>query len=302
MTEAIEKLYRSCNLCPRKCGVDRRKAAGFCGAGAQPRLARAALHYWEEPCISGTHGSGTVFFSHCNLKCVYCQNREISTEGFGKDISDERLCEIFLNLQAQGAHNINLVTPTPWLYNIINALDMAGASLKIPIVYNCGGYESPEVLQAAADYIDIFLTDIKYFSDNAAREYSHAENYFNTSLAAAQKMIELTDAPKKGENGILQKGTIIRHLVLPGMRADSKKIIDEICRTLTPGSFIFSLMSQYTPNSAVKRTPGLCRRVSSFEYNDVLNYAVDKGLTTGYMQSRTSAKEEYTPPFDLTGV
>lgn len=300
--ENIKDLYRHCTLCPRKCGADRSRAAGFCGAGTSVRAARAALHFWEEPCISGTNGSGTVFFSCCNLKCVYCQNREISADGFGKEISDERLCEIFLNLQAQGAHNINLVTPTPWLYNIINALDMAGASLKIPVIYNCGGYESPDALQTAADYIDIFLTDIKYFSDNTARQYSGAKNYFEYAFSAARKMISLTGEPLIDKNGLLQKGTVIRHLVLPGMRNDSKKIIDEICLNLKPESFIFSLMSQYTPNNAVKNIPKLCRRVSSFEYNEILNYAVDKGLTSGYMQSRTSAEKEYTPPFDLTGI
>ncbi|MBP1543668.1 MAG: radical SAM protein, partial [Oscillospiraceae bacterium] len=203
-----------CTLCPRRCNVDRDVGKGFCGVGSSLKVARAALHHWEEPCISGTQGSGTVFFSGCVLKCIYCQNHQISAEGFGKEISISRLAEIFIELKAQGAHNINLVNPTHFVPQIKEALDMVRNELKIPVVYNTGGYERVETLKMMEGYVDIYLPDIKYFSDEAAA-LSKATDYFDTAMAAVEEMLRQTGAPVI-EDGILKKGTVVRHLVLPG--------------------------------------------------------------------------------------
>lgn len=290
--------YEKCTICPRACGVDRTRFPGSCGGGAALRVARAALHYWEEPCISGTKGSGTVFFSGCNLGCVYCQNREISRGGTGREITVSRLSEIFCELEEKGAHNINLVTPTHYVPSIIAALDLYRPS--IPVVYNCGGYESLETLKMLDGYIDIYLTDIKYFSPEYSLKYSGARDYFDRAFEAAKVMIAQTGPPEY-ENGIMKKGVIIRHLVLPGLRKDSMAILDRLAE-LPSDSFVLSLMSQYTPNGALEAFPEIDRRVTSFEYNSVVDHAVELGLTNGYTQDRRSAAEEYTPPFDLTGI
>ena len=291
-----------CELCPRRCGADRTRQAGYCGAGSTLRVARAALHFWEEPCISGTRGSGTVFFSGCPLKCCYCQNWKISAEGFGKEIALERLTEIFLELQDKGAHNLNLVTATPWLEWILPALDEARRrGCTLPVVYNTGGYETLETVERLASYVDIWLADVKYVSPELSREYSGAADYFAVCEQAVTRMLELTGAPVYDGEGILQRGVILRHLALPGCLEDSKAVLDWMA-ALPKGSFIPSLMSQYTPFYKAAEHKNLRRRISTWEYRQVIDRAVDLGLTEGYMQEKSSAREEYTPPFDLEGV
>ena len=296
--------YESCTLCPRMCKADRTTGHGFCGAGATVKVARAALHPWEEPCISGTNGSGTIFFSGCTLKCVFCQNHTLSHENFGKEISVNRLSEIFLELQAKGAHNINLVTGTHYLPSIREALDLAKPELKIPVVLNCGGYERIETLREFSDYIDIYLPDLKYYDSRLSEKYSSAKDYFQKASAAIEEMIRLTGGLKwNPENpDLLQKGVIIRHMVLPGAKDDSIRLLHWIKDTLPPDQYLVSLMSQYTPFYKSSQYPEINRRITSYEYNKVLDTAIDLGLVHGYRQEKSSAKEEYTPPFDLSGV
>lgn len=291
-----------CRICPRRCGADRNKARGVCGAGSALRAARAALHFGEEPCISGTRGSGTVFFSGCNLKCVFCQNSKISRGIYGKDISAERLSEIFFELQEKGAHNINLVTPTPYVPQIIRAIELCRGKVNIPLVYNTGGYELRETLAQLEGYIDIYLTDVKYFSPDLSKKYSGAADYFEYSAQAAAEMIRQTGKPAFADDGLLKRGTIIRHLVLPSCRKDSIQIMRELSARFSPDSFILSLMSQYTPYEHYAEFPDLNRKITDFEYRSVVDEAIRLGMTNGFMQERSSAKKEYTPPFDLYGI
>lgn len=314
-----------CTLCPRRCAADRTVQQGLCGGGAQVKLARAALHLWEEPCLSGVaaqavcapvlgdavspeeaakRGSGTVFFSGCPLGCCYCQNYRISAQNEGVTVSVERLAAIFLELQAQGAYNINLVSATQYLPWVLAALRLARPALRIPVVYNTGGYETPEALAALDGFVDIYLTDIKYVSPALSALYSGADDYFSVASAAARAMLLQTGAPCFDAEGMLQRGTIIRHLALPGAVADSKAVLDFLS-TLPRGSFLTSLMSQYTPCYKARtdaRYKALARRISTWEYRQVVNYAIDLGLTDGYMQEKSSAREEYTPAFDGEGV
>jgi len=298
----ISYYIKNCTLCPRNCGIDRTKQVGFCGATDKIKLARAALHFWEEPCISGVHGSGTVFFSGCNLACRYCQNHSISTERLGKEITPNRLSQIFLELQDKGAHNINLVTPTPYIPHIIEAIDLVRNKICIPFVANMGGYEKPETIEKLKDYIDIFLTDVKYKSPELSARYSQATDYFDYSISSLEKMLTNVGKPKFDQNGIMQKGVIVRHLVLPGCRHDSTRVISALKERFGTESFILSLMSQYTPNGHLSDYPEINRRITTFEYNYVTDYAYNLGFTNAYIQEKSSAKEEYTPPFDLTGV
>lgn len=293
-----------CELCPRRCGADRSKRPGRCGAGGQLRVARAALHFWEEPCISGARGSGTVFFSGCALKCCYCQNYPISAESFGREITVERLAEIFLELQSQGAHNINLVTPGQWQPWIIAALDKARADgLRLPIVCNTGGYETAESVARWQGYIDIWLADLKYVSPALSAQLSAAPDYFAAAKTAIEAMMAQAGRPVCDAEGMMQRGVILRHLALPGHIDDSFAVLDQMAawNDADPGCFVPSLMSQYTPFYKAKEA-GIGRRITTYEYRRVVNYAVDKGLGAGYMQQRSSAKEEYTPAFDLSGV
>ncbi|MCI6960231.1 MAG: 4Fe-4S cluster-binding domain-containing protein [Oscillospiraceae bacterium] len=291
-----------CELCPRRCGADRTKHAGRCGAGGQLRAARAALHFWEEPCISGEKGSGTVFFTGCSLGCCYCQNYAISQQGLGKDIDEARLADIFLELQAKGAANLNLVTATQWLPWVTAALDSARArGLTLPVVWNTGGYETPETVSALKGYVDVWLCDVKYISAEISKKYSDAADYFTVCEAAVKAMLEQAGPPVFDDADYLQKGVILRHLALPGSLADSLAVLDWMA-TLPKGSFIPSLMSQYTPFYKAKEMKPLDRRISTWEYRQVIDRAVELGLTEGYMQEKSSAKEEYTPPFDLEGV
>ena len=294
-----------CTLCPRRCGADRAAGrTGFCGAGATLKAARAALHHWEEPCISGTRGSGTVFFSGCTLKCCFCQNYPISAEGLGKEITVEHLAEIFLNLQAQGAHNINLVTPGQWQPWIIAALDIARAKgLRLPIVCNTGGYETVESVEAWRGYIDIWLADLKYVSPALSAELSAAPDYFAQAKPAIEAMMAQAGHPVFDSEGILQRGVILRHLALPGHSDDSLAVLQRLAdlRQETGVSFVPSLMSQFTPFYRAAEH-GLGRRITTYEYRKVVDRAIALGLTDGYMQEKSSAREEYTPPFDLEGV
>lgn len=269
-----------------------------------PESARAALHYWEEPCISGTRGSGTVFFSGCTLKCCFCQNYPISAEGLGREITVEHLAEIFLDLQSQGAHNINLVTPGQWQPWIIAALDIARAKgLHLPILCNTGGYETVESVEAWRGYIDIWLADLKYVSSALSAELSSAPDYFAQAKPAIEAMMAQAGHPAFDAEGLLQKGVILRHLALPGHIDDSFAVLDQMAawNDADPGCFIPSVMSQYTPFYKAAEH-GIGRRITTYEYRRVVNYAMDKGLAQGYMQQKSSAKEEYTPSFDLTGV
>lgn len=293
-----------CTLCPRMCGADREKTTGFCGMGSTIRAARASLHHWEEPCISGTAGSGAVFFSGCVMRCVFCQNYDISALRGGADITEERLAEIFLELQEQGALNINLVNPTHFVPQIISALKIARErGLNIPTVYNSGGYERVETLKMLEGYINIYLPDIKYYDDEAAVRLSSAPHYFDTAMAAVEEMVRQTGAPQLGENGIMRRGTVVRHLVLPNMYRDSVEIIRRIGERFG-GKILFSLMSQYTPFGRVKTDDEFTkmrRRITTFEYRKALDAVIAAGLD-GYMQEKSSAREEYTPEFDLTGI
>ncbi|WP_367924215.1 radical SAM protein [uncultured Ruthenibacterium sp.] len=291
-----------CTLCPRACGADRTRTRGLCGGGAQVRLARAALHFWEEPCISGTKGSGTVFFSGCPLQCCYCQNFTISAQNFGKEVSTRTLADIFLRLQEQGAHNINLVTAGHYLPWVLEALALAGPELFIPIVYNTGGYETQESLQMLKDVVDVWLTDIKYVSPVLSKKYSGAADYFDVASAAALTMCRMAGPPVLDAEGLLKKGVIVRHLALPGALADTKAVLKFMAEQLPANGFLTSLMSQYTPFYKAKEYKELSRRISTYEYRQAVNYAVELGLTQGFMQEKSSAKEEYTPSFQLEGV
>ncbi len=296
------ELLNNCALCPRKCGVNRNETSGICGAGKNIKIARAALHFWEEPCISGTGGSGTVFFCGCNLRCVYCQNHEISFGRQGKEISPSRLGQIFLELQDQGAHNINLVTPTPYIPHIIEAIDGVRDKIRIPFAYNTGGYETPESIDILNNYIDIFLTDLKYFSPHIAKKYSNAADYFDISIQALEKMLSTTRPLAFDKNGIMKSGVIVRHLVLPMQRHDSIKVLESLGSRFGTDSFILSLMSQYTPNGHLDLFPEINRTITSFEYQSVADSATELGFKNIYFQEKSSAKQEYTPPFDLSGV
>lgn len=288
-----------CNLCPRMCRVDRSIKTGFCGAGDKIKIARASLHYWEEPCISGKNGSGTIFFSGCQLKCCFCQNYQISAENFGKEITVKRLAEVFLELQEKKAENINLVSPTQYVPWIIKALDTVKNDLKIPVIYNSSGYETAETIKMLDGYIDIYLPDLKYFDSEISRKYSSAPNYFEIASKAVMQMFKQSGSIIF-DNGMLKKGTLIRHMVLPSQRKDSEKILIWISENFPKNKILFSLMSQYTPFWKSSEYKEINRRISTYEYDFVLDKTLKLGLN-GFMQERSSAKEEYTPPFDLEG-
>lgn len=295
-------IMKKCTLCPRNCKADRTNSKGICGAESKAIVARASLHKWEEPCISYKNGAGTVFFSGCNLHCCFCQNNIISNGLYGKEISDRKLADIFLSLQDSGADNIDLVTPTHFAINIINALDMIKHKLSIPVVYNCGGYESVETLNLLNGYIDIYLPDIKYFSPEISRKYSNAPDYFEIASKAVLTMIKQVGKLRYNYEGGLLKGTIIRHLVLPSHRHDSMKIIDWIAENTFADDVMVSIMNQYTPFDFISdEFPELKRRVTKMEYNSVVNHAAELGIN-GFAQKKSSASEEYVPDFDLSGV
>lgn len=299
MTETeVSQLLRRCHLCPRQCGADRTGGEkGFCGAGANVKIARAALHFWEEPCISGSRGSGTVFFSGCTMKCVYCQNYRISSEGLGYDISISELADNFLRLKDEGAHNINLVTPTQYVPQIICALDMAKErGLDIPVVYNTGGYESIETLKLLRGYVDIYMPDIKYFDDKRAVKYSSAPDYKRTVCAAVGEMLRQTGEPVIDADGMMKKGVMIRHLMLPGGLADTLHIIDYINSEY--GSRVyFSLMSQYTPVRRSERFSELNELVKRKSYEFAVDRCSELGMENVYIQEGEAADESFIPEF-----
>lgn len=287
-----------CTLCPRQCGALRTENAGngFCAMPETPVVARAMLHQWEEPCISGTHGSGAVFFSGCVLGCVFCQNGRISRERFGKPVSAARLREIFDDLIAQGAHNINLVSPTPFVPAVLEAL---AEPLPVPVVWNTGGYERVETLRTLEGKVQIWLPDLKYADNALARRYSGAGDYFETAAAAIREM-HRQSGDYVLEDGLLKRGVVIRHLLLPGGLNNAKGVMDWVADTFRPGQVLFSLMSQYTPQPGAEGL--LARRVTAGEYRAALHYMENLGITDGYRQDSSSAREEYTPEFDLSGI
>lgn len=288
-----------CNSCPRKCNIDREQKTGVCGAPEKYKLARAALHFWEEPCISGEKGSGTVFFSGCSLKCVFCQNFEISRNAFGKEISEERLIEIFKELEAQGAHNINLVNPTHYSLQISHTLKKYKPS--VPVVWNTGGYDSIESLKKLDGLVDIYLADIKYVSESVSKKYSGAENYFSVASEAVLEMQRQIGENIFDENGIMQKGVIIRHLVLPGNVSQAMRVMDWIKANL-PEDTVLSLMSQYTPCGKASEYPTINRKLSIREYDMVIDYAEKLGFENAFIQEIDSSSTEFIPEFDLRGI
>lgn len=296
-------LLKSCNLCPRNCKVDRlNNKIGFCKATDKLKVARAALHFWEEPCISGEKGSGTVFFSNCTLRCVFCQNNDISQCSSGKEISIERLSEIFLELQDKGALNINLVTPTHYVPQIIEALKIAkNNGLIIPIVYNSSGYENVETIKLLKGYIDVYLPDLKYYDNKYSIKYSNAKDYFNYAIKAIEEMVKQVGDIKFDENGIIQKGVIVRHLLLPGLLFDSKKVLDALYNKFQNKIYI-SIMNQYTPLDHVKSYPEINKKISEKYYNTIIDYAVSIGIENGFIQEEGTAKESFIPSFDYEGV
>lgn len=287
-----------CTLCPRRCGAERTAEAGggFCRMPGGLRVARAMLHHWEEPPISGRNGAGTVFFSGCTLGCVYCQNGDISAGGFGKDISTARLREIFEELIGQGVHNIELVTPTHFLPWILPALT---PRLPVPVVYNCGGYERVETLRTLEGLVDVYLPDLKYADGALAAELSAAADYFPVVCEAIREMFRQV-GPYVLEDGLLTRGVVIRHLVLPGYLDNTRRVLDWIAETFAPGDVLVSLMSQYTPTANM--TGRMARRVTAAEYRAAAAYMRNCGITDGFVQERTSAEEAYTPAFDGQGV
>lgn len=286
-----------CNTCPRKCNIDREKALGFCKSPSAFRVARAALHYWEEPCISGKNGSGTVFFSGCNLKCVFCQNKEISHMNKGVEISDEKLVSIFENLIDQGANNINLVNPTHYAERLADVLSKWKS--PVPIVYNSSGYESVEALKKLDGLIDIYLPDFKYSRSDKALKYSKAEDYSEVAKLALAEMKKQCPS-YEFENGIMKKGIIIRHLILPSNTNSSIEIIDYLSENYK-NSYI-SLMAQYTPCGKLEEYKEINRKITQREYDKVVDYALDLGFKNIFIQELSSATEDFIPPFDFTGV
>lgn len=291
-----------CMQCPLSCGADRSITAGRCGVKSL-KIAKACLHLGEEPCISGTdgRGSGTVFFSGCQLRCIFCQNMPISRDGVGKEISVRRLCEILLELQDRGAHNINLVTPTPHISDISAALEAVKPKLNIPVVYNCGGYESVEALKRLDGLADIYLPDFKYADSTVAKELSGIDNYPDTAKAAVAEMYRQTGAAKFFDDGMMQSGVLIRHMVLPSYRHDSMKVLDIIADTVPVNDIRISLLRQYTPCGAAKDDERLSRRLTTFEYKSVVDYALKLGFE-GYTQQKESVGFELTPKWDFEGV
>lgn len=301
--DTMNSMLRACRLCPRSCGADRTGGeTGFCRAGALPRIALASLHHWEEPCISGARGSGTVFFSRCNLACIFCQNHKISQDDQGADVSISRLAAIFLEQQDRGAHNLNLVTPTPYVPQTIEALRIARRSgFNLPVVYNTSAYETIETINALAGWVDIYLPDLKYHDNALATRYSQAPDYFDHALRAIGAMMEQTGPCVFDGDGLLRRGVLIRHLALPGHSADSRRILAAIRERFGPDTW-FSLMNQYAPQPGSAAFPELRREITEDEYDELIEYALSLGLENGFIQEPGAASEEYIPIFDLTNV
>lgn len=289
-----------CKLCPRECMANRNKKYGFCNSPYGITVAGSYLHKWEEPCISGKNGSGTIFFSGCTLKCIFCQNSKISRGDFGKTISPDRLAEIMLNLQEKGAENINLVTPTHFTDGIVSALAAVKKSLHIPVIFNCGGYEKVETLKRYEGYVDIYMPDFKYFDNSLAVKYSSASDYKEQTTKAIKEMLTQVGQPVFSD-GLLKKGVLIRHLVLPGSYRDSICVLDHLKKEFGTENVLISLMSQFTPNKDCEKIPTLNRKITTYEYQKVTDFAVKSGFE-GYTQEKSSASAEYIPPFNLEGI
>lgn len=292
-----------CMLCPRRCGARRSEGQlGFCGAPGTIRAARAALHFWEEPCISGSGGSGAVFFSGCPLSCVFCQNQEISSGGRGLPISEERLVDCFFRLQEEGAHNINLVTPTHYADVLSRCIKKAkDAGLSLPFVYNCGGYESVDTLKRLEGLIDIYLPDFKYMSPALSERYSGAPDYPEVAKAALEEMVRQRGEVVFDESGLMKRGVLIRHMLLPGCLEDSIAVMDYLWHKY--GYMVyFSLMSQYTPCRPMEGFPELMRRVSEKDYEALVDFCVSLGMENAFVQEGESAEESFIPSFDGTGL
>ncbi len=294
----------NCRICPRECGVNRLFGQkGFCGQTSEVVVARAALHMWEEPCVSGKQGSGTVFFSGCNLRCVFCQNHDLSSSKAGIAITEDRLADIFLELQKKKANNINLVTPTHFIPEIRRALILAKEKgLSIPVVYNCGGYESAESLKTLEGLIDVWLPDFKYKSGEAAMRYSRVGDYFERACEGLAEMFRQTGGEIVfDENGIMTKGIIVRHLVIPGQTADSKKILRFLHDTYGSGIYI-SIMNQFTPVTDLSAYPEINRKLTEEEYKKVIDFAERIGIENGFVQEGQTASESFIPIFNGEGV
>lgn len=296
-------ILAKCELCPRNCGINRLNGElGFCKSGKNVKVARASLHHWEEPCISGSNGSGTVFFSNCNLNCVFCQNHQISQENTGKEVSIERLAQIFLEQQKRGAHNINLVTPSHYVPQIIEALKIAKDNgLNLPIVYNTNSYESITTIKLLKGYIDIYLPDLKYYNNKYAEKYSGARNYFKHASEAIKEMVNQVGPYKFDSDGIMKKGVIIRHMMLPGLLFDSKKIIDYIYNTFGDSVYV-SIMNQYTPLNKVNNFPEINKPVNPKHYEALIDYCLSIGIKNGFIQEDGTVKESFVPDFNLEGI
>ena len=292
-------LLKNCSLCPHKCGVNRYIAKGFCGATNKVRLAYYSLHMWEEPIISGSNGSGAVFFSNCNMHCLYCQNKQISLEGYGKDISNKKLGEIFLDLQNKGAHNINLVTPTPYVPQIAHVLrNIKNKELKIPVVYNTSSYENIGTIIMMRNLVDIYLADLRYFDDSLGIRYSKCKNYFETATMAIDEMFRQVGPPIIAD-GLLKKGLVVRVLILPGHIHDAKEIIHYLYTTYHNDIFI-SIMNQYTPVTSCKYE-NLNRKITEDEYEEVINFALTIGVDNAFIQEGDTQNESFIPKWDFKG-
>ena len=295
------KELEKCYLCPRNCGVNRYQHVGVCGAGDKIKVAHYGLHYWEEPIISGDSGSGTIFFSYCNLKCIFCQNYKISTGGYGKEITEERLQELCLELQEKGANNINLVTPTHYVPQIVSSINkIKDDKLKIPVVYNTSSYENVSTIQMLDGTIDIYLADLKYFDDNLACNYSHCKDYFQY---ASQAILEMVKQVGKFviENDLMKRGVIVRILILPGYVEDAKRLVHYLYTTYHD-TIIISLMNQYTPLKKFDNYPNLNRKVSDDEYQKVIDYAIDLGVKYAFIQEGETQSESFIPNFDCSKI
>lgn len=294
-------MLESCTICPHNCKVNRLEGfKGRCKCDDKLKIALASLHMFEEPCISGENGSGTVFFSNCNLNCIYCQNYEISNLGKGKEITIEHLAEIFLKQQEKNAHNINLVTPTMYVYQIIEAIKIAKSKgLNIPIIYNSNGYENIETIKLLNGYIDVYLPDLKYYTNELSKKYSKVDNYFESATKAIKEMYNQVGKAVFDENGMIKKGVIIRHLVLPNHIQNTKNILKWISDNM-PDDIYVSVMAQYFPTYKAKEDNLINRKLNKKEYKEVLNYLYSLNLKNGYIQELGSHEEEYVPNFDLS--
>ncbi|MBQ8379869.1 MAG: radical SAM protein [Clostridia bacterium] len=294
--------YKNCKLCPRECGIDRSKTIGACKATDKVKVALASIHSYEEPCISGIEGSGTVFFSNCNLRCVYCQNFEISRDGFGKEITVERLADIFIEQQSRGVNNINLVTPTMYVDSIIEAIKIAKSKgLIIPIVYNSSGYEKAETIKKLEGYIDVYLPDFKYATNRLAKKYSGVNNYVESVIPAIREMIRQAGKPIFNDKGIMTKGVIIRHMILPNNVLNTKMVLKKVKEEFKDNTLI-SVMAQYFPSGDAAKYPEINRKITAEELEEVENYLEELEMDNGYIQELGEHEEEYVPNFDLSNI